>query len=281
MQLSPTNGVRRRGFSLIELITAISVIGVLATLAALGYQAAMNTGEVVKETAAAHYAMTAFEAYTAEHNGLLVPGRRAEAHPPKGLEGFAMHGAAGERWFWKLMPYLDMGTESLYVGESERHHSEILSSGGLKSYELTLYPSLGYNGHNIGGDYSNPRISPEDGLLGPGAVVTRYSQAYEPGRLIAFVSAWDSAPAGSDADYVGYWMVEAPRSLNRQWSGGDVPGGRGHVHARHDGRAVVAFLDGHVELLEADELSDMRLWSNPAQKAGDDRYQPSLPNMRR
>lgn len=259
----------------------MSVIGVLATLAALGYQAAVDSSEVVKETAAAHHAMSAFEAYAADHRGLLLPGRRAERKPPIGLEGIPIHGAAGERWFWKLMAYMDRSAEVLYPGETSIFYDEVLAGGGLKSYQLSLHPSLGYNGQNIGGDYSNPRTSPEDGLLGPGAVVTRYAQAHEPGRLIAFVSAWEKAPAGSDAAYVGYWTVEAPRSLHRVWSGSDTPSGSGHVHLRHDGRAVVAFLDGHVELLERDALRDMRLWSNPAQQANNANYQPSLPSRRR
>lgn len=46
------------------------------------------------------------------------------------------------------------------------------------------------------------------------------------------------------------------------------PGWWGNVDPRWDGKAVVACLDGHSELLSLRELTDMTRWSNAAATEG-------------
>jgi hypothetical protein len=46
------------------------------------------------------------------------------------------------------------------------------------------------------------------------------------------------------------------------------------VSARYDQQAVVARLDGGVEVLSFDELKDMRRWSKDAYQQNNRNYQP-------
>jgi type II secretory pathway pseudopilin PulG len=277
---STTRRRRRAGYTLTEIIGAIAVAGTVTGLIIAGYGEAMESAALVRESSAARSAVTALEAYAADNDGRLLPGNRP-SNSVRGPDGRRLFGPAAERWYWKLMPYLDYNSEALYVNEPATYYEEIMAKGGDPTYPLSLYPSIGYNGLNVGGDYKNARTSPESGLLGPDAVVTRMGQAHDPDRLIAFISAWEEAPTESDADYVGFWMVRPPRTLQSSWDPGEKPEATGHVHARYDDGAVVAFLQGNVEVLDIEELKDMRLWSNPAAKAGNPDYEPTLPGRRR
>ncbi|MGF1485225.1 MAG: type II secretion system protein [Opitutales bacterium] len=276
LQRFRSNPPARAGFTMIELIAVIGIIGVLFTLLGAGYNLAMDSAATARETSAARNAMTAFDAYAQEHKGRLMPGHQTPTKTVRDAAGQPVLGPAASRWYWKLLPYLDNNSEALFVNESGALYSEILRQGKEDPYTISLYPSLGYNGQNVGGDFENPRFSPENGLLGPNAVVTRLAQAHNPGDLIVFVSAWSEPPSWSDADYAGFWNVTAPRGLRTQWSTAGDPGATGHVHARHDGHAVVAFLDGHVELKSLEALSDMRLWSNAAAIANEADYRPTI-----
>ena len=48
----------------------------------------------------------------------------------------------------------------------------------------------------------------------------------------------------------------------------------GHVDCRYNEFAVVAMLDGHVELLDFKQMNDMRLWSNLSAQANESGWIP-------
>jgi len=79
----------------------------------------------------------------------------------------------------------------------------------------------------------------------------------------------------------GYWLVTPPNVGNplrsrfagtagqawtttNKWNPASLPGDFGHVDFRHDGRAVVAYADGHSDIQDIADLRDMRKWADNA-----------------
>jgi prepilin-type processing-associated H-X9-DG protein len=103
--------------------------------------------------------------------------------------------------------------------------------------------------------------------------VTRLVQAVSASSLIVFASAC----YGDGASRVpGYFRVEPPYLSGRRWATEYHDAASylayGNVDFRHGGKAVAAMLDGHVELLEFEQIDDMRRWSNQAAASGDSEH---------
>ncbi|MEQ1859537.1 MAG: hypothetical protein ABMA13_06345 [Chthoniobacteraceae bacterium] len=131
----------------------------------------------------------------------------------------------------------------------------------------------------VGGDYGsfnpeNPRALNAYGDF----CVTRLGEAVRPQTLVVFASACFE----SDGERVpGYFKVEAPSLTARRWPRKYQRGAPatmfGQVDFRYDDRAITAMLDGHVELLDFQQLSDMRRWSNQAAETDDSDFTLTTP----
>ena len=113
---------------------------------------------------------------------------------------------------------------------------------------MSLVPSLGVNGVYVGGDESSPMnpFNPRAAARYGDFCVLRLNQSVKPSQLIVFASAsYHDVRIGGKQ--LGYFKIEYPDK---------------NVDFRYNGKAVVACLDGHVELLTREEMRDMRRWSN-------------------
>lgn len=258
----------RRGFSLIELLAALAVIGLLAALVAGSLARARDAARQTREVAAARSVMLGYLVVPEERDGRLLPGRIPEAAVDEtGLD----LGAFGYRYTYRLAPYLGnrlLGT--LFVNDQARFYDQIThrESPAMASYILSLSPSFGLNAAFVGGIWTGPTAWREE--FQP---LIRLENCRSPSRQLVFASARNSA-LGADS---GYFEIRAPTLAPRWAAALDSSASettRGWVDFRHRERAVGAFLDGHVRLLAYPDLRDMRLWAEAARHADDPAWTP-------
>lgn len=262
---------KRGAFTLIELLVVVAIIAVIAAIALPVMQGVRQRGAMASEISAARQVMAAYLAHAADNNGQLLPGYGN--FPAKDDRGKDLHHPASGRYPWRLAPYLDYDLRILYgkVGDSrlqidrERDYAAFV-------YAVSVAPALGMNTIHVGGDYQalnpdNPRAVAAYGQF----CVRRLSEAARSSQLIAFASA--CFESGGER-VPGYFKIEPPKLVGSQrwpekYSEQDPPAAYGNVDFRYDGRAVVAMLDGHVEMLDFDQMNDMRRWSNLAAEANE------------
>jgi prepilin-type processing-associated H-X9-DG protein len=128
------------------------------------------------------------------------------------------------------------------------------------AYYVSLLPSFGMNYYNVGGDMTGGGINNVPGYA------KKITQIKHGNQFIVFTSA--RAPAGMPYRD-GYFKIIPPTKSSEYsatgWSPNAFdPAGEaaawGYVDLRWNNRAVVAFMDGHSELLGLDELRDPNRW---------------------
>ncbi len=265
-----------QAFTLIELLVVVAIIGVLAGILVPVAGACRKHAYKTKETVAARQLMVAYLMAADENHGILMSAKDLDqANFARNETGNTMFTVAGERWPHRLRPYLaNRFKNTLYVNDQAAYYERITTNAdSMTDYRLSLGPSFGINGGFVGAvSYTDARKRKNNDVP-----VRTLALAEVPAQLIAFTSAQDRASLGEGA---GYFSVESPDT----WPAGDIsepPAAPsrdqdyGFVSFRHGGKAVVAFLDGHVELRPCARLRDMRLWSNEARRTNNPNYVPS------
>jgi len=184
------------------------------------------------------------------------------------------------RYPWRVAPYLGFKLRgTLLVNEQEEiatllEHPEFV-------YRASSNPSFGINATFVGG---NERT----GLMPTPATIKRYgnfmatrlSEVSQPAKLMVFASARYSGSAGHDVMHdgaqPGFHLLLPPRTTQVQWQGKFDPKATsdkfGFLDLRHNRRAVCGMLGGNVELLDEEQVQDMRYWSHHAADADDPKY---------
>ncbi len=255
------------GFTLVEMLVAVGVVVTLAGGLFAVAATAVGKASEAREVGAARKVIAGYVMAIADNDGILPAGYDRTATGVTQRDGRLIHGPAAQRYPWRLMPYLgDSIVDSLYVSNNRTQ----VDVGD--AYAASLYPSFGMNYLFVGGDRQG------DGSTAfESDCVTRLAQVDYPSKLMVFAS---SRGKGSGKSIIeGYSILTPPSVTGRNWEVGaeyrpeSPPETYGHVDLRHSGRAVAAFLDGHIRLLSLEELGDMRVWSARAAELDNPNYQ--------
>jgi len=259
-----------RGFSLVELLVGVAILGLLAGVSGAAYQKAMGKASLTAEVSAGKSLVQAYLLAASENGGRYLAAYDQTARNQTVLNGQGRPIAMSEvkyRYPFRLAPYFNYQMDGTIL--VNRNESQIIrqmgSTGSMYDYGLSVFPALGINRYLVGGS-----INPNGGVEHAAECVQAMGQADK--SVIVFVS-------GGSSEVDGYEYVTPPNGPRGQWSAApwtkdSDSSSYGHVGARFDGKAVAAFLDGSVKVLSIEELRDMRLWSRNAALANDPNYRP-------
>ena len=259
-----------RGFSLVELLVGVAILGLLAGVSGAAYQKAVGKASLVAEVNAGKSLAQAYLLAASENGGRYLAAFDQAAKNQTVLNGQGKPIAMGEvkcRYPFRLAPYFNYQMDGTIL--VNRNEAQIIQrmgpSGSMYDYGLSVFPALGINRYLVGGNLSS------DGAVEHAGECIRTSGQAEK-SVIVFVS-------GGSEEVDGYEYVIPPNGPRGQWSGApwtkdSDASNYGHVGARFNGKAVAAFLDGSVKAMSIDELRDMRLWSKNAALANDPNYRP-------
>lgn len=261
---------RTAGFTLLELLissTLILALGALgfATCTKLRVRAQMTT-----EIHAARNLATAFLSHASDHSGQLLAGYQSDPEA-RNFDGELLHHPVNARYPWRLAPYIGQVDGVLFFNGNEavldRHDD----------YLVSVSPNLGMNAVFVGGHFGSgsplrptPRVLESVGRF----YASRLAEVDHPEKLVVFASARSSEGWQGR----GYYEVRPPKILGPVWSDDlfdpeQASTTHGFVDFRWPGaRAVVAKLAGNVEVLDEQELRDMRHWSHLAAKTNNPDY---------
>lgn len=257
---------------MVELLVVIGIVLILmGFVITIGGKVSKQAREVTERNAA-RQSLIAWTSYALDHNGDLLPGYRSglEAMTPDGeLISSSTIGVAGNRYPWRLAPYLGYNFDVLYVNEQNEFLEELrINDYPSYVYTVATFPSLGINSTWLGGDEIDGCFNPAlTNLLG-NFYCSSMSQIRNPQLMTVFASArGNSSPNGSGSTIEGYFKVASPAFSSRRWESEYDPNDStsfGNISGRWDGRSVISRVDGSVDALTTEELDDMRLWADRA-----------------
>lgn len=268
--LSISPRTRQAGFTLVEVLVVIAIIAVLATVCLSVSTRMKKSGMTVKELNAARNLTGAFALASQDNNGTLpyavdnmAPSFSIDG---SGFKGGVIHGAAAHRYPFRLAPYFGFKFEDITVIDKKLQYT----LDKLDTYAVSLMPSLGINAYGVGGYREEGEREPIVGAI------RQMNNAIAPERMIAFASARLSH---QDLDGIapGFHMLTPPKTPGGDWSprySEENPASWGNLDLRHNGKAVVGYLDGSCGTLGKEELTDMRRWNNEAARLNDPNHRP-------
>jgi prepilin-type N-terminal cleavage/methylation domain-containing protein/prepilin-type processing-associated H-X9-DG protein len=260
------------GITLLELLSAIAIIGVLAGVALPVIESVNARGRLAREISAGRNLIAAYHLYSTDHDGQLMEGY-AESASAMDDKGKPVPNPANCRYPWRIAPYLNYRLSGTLLVNKQ---AQILERTDYV-YTASFVPTFGINATFVGGNWRSGIIPTPAAIERFGEFcVTRRAQAVQPSQLIVFTS---SRIQDGSNQQEGHHLIEAPNLTSRRWSRqyseSEPPSAWGYVHPRYNGRAVAAMMDGHVELLDTTQLQDMRRWSNQAAEADDPNWKLS------
>src|ERR1043165_8936768 len=95
-----------RGFTLLELLVVITIIGILAGLIFPVSNALQRRGRMMREMSAARHLMTAYSSAATQNDGVLIKGYDKNSQVITLPSGKTLEGEMCCRYPWRLAPFL-------------------------------------------------------------------------------------------------------------------------------------------------------------------------------
>jgi type II secretory pathway pseudopilin PulG len=245
---------RASGFSLIELLMVIAILFVLIGITLVALRTARGGAVRAQTLNTMRSMMTGYSAYTAEHNGRLLPGFIRDTDIGTGpgqldikarlKSGYQLAEGDTSSYVWRLAPYMDhnwvamMGDyrDNQLIGRFEVEYANGSAGGtygpataGPTQLGIARVPSYGLNSINVGGDSLHGPADHSPWNAGRKAfVASRQSDVLNPTKIIVFAPSEARNvplpnPTGTPS-ILGYCELRAPQAydgagnLVNQWS---------------------------------------------------------------
>lgn len=253
------------GLTLVELLVVVAIFAILGAISLPVISSLQERARATNEISGARQTIAAWISYAGDRDGQVLPGYQSEPGVTN-AEGETLRFPVNARYVFRLAPYLDYRLQgTVLVNDQSRLKDD---------YAISTSPTFGINLTFVGGDFgggSDLRPTATNLATYGKFVVTRIAGIHAPSKLIVFASARFDRPDGHVVE--GYNAIRSPSLHARRWPErydvGEPWYTYGMVHLRYDEKAVCAMADGHVELLDFEQLQDMRRWSNQAAEADD------------
>ena len=275
---------QKTGFTLVELLVVIGISALLISILMPAVSNARKSAQQLSSMSGLRQMMLGYAMYCQDNRGAVPFGYS----PPTvngvtitvtdKLSGMTFSSPVADRYPWRLLPYVGNIWQIIHSHTdlpALPQAGDTYSTAILKAYTLSLNPTYGINAEYVGGQTGSPYLGFVDstGLTAgdiPNVghhVVFKNSEVHRPSQLIVFADCHTynvMSLVGSGLHY-----LTPPHAAGHNWQ---VKNGKiqllnsslimGVPQGWITSKTVVAFFDGHVEMMLPAQLDDMRLWAN-------------------